>query len=164
MCSLHHRRSQFARNSISMSSLSSLNLSTPSESPSPPGIELGGSHMMLSMQYLNPRRPYKKPNFKSSNRNLGEKCSNRDHKDRDRRFSGTFIPEHHMIAMPTLATTNKVQHCNFFIQTCKAQLRFSQYYGSFNFYWTLHVCNIIMTIVIFRPLISYALHKTFKMH
>ena len=37
MCSLHHRRSQFARNSISMSSLSSLNLSTPSESPSPPG-------------------------------------------------------------------------------------------------------------------------------
>ena len=70
--------------------------------------------MMLSMQYLNPRRPYKKPNFKSSNRNLGEKCSNRDHKDRDRRFSGTFIPEHHMIAMPTLATTNKVQHCDFY--------------------------------------------------
>ena len=41
MCSLHHRRSQFARNSISMSSLSSLNLSstTPSESPSPPGFK-----------------------------------------------------------------------------------------------------------------------------
>ena len=74
-----------------MSSLSSLNLSTPSESPSPPGIEMGhGSHMMLSMQYLNPRRPYKKPNFTKSNR--------------DRRFSGTFIPEHHVIAMPSLAS------------------------------------------------------------
>ena len=100
MCSLHdsrlhHRKSQFARNSISMSSLSSLNLSTPSESPSPPGIEInhGSSHhMMLSMQYLNPRRPYKKPNFTNSKSN------------RDRRFSGTFIPEHHVIAMPSLAS------------------------------------------------------------
>ena len=60
------------------------------------GIELSaGSHMMLSMQYLNPRRPYKKPNFPNSK------------SSRDRRFSGTFIPEHHVIAMPTLVG-NKV--------------------------------------------------------
>ena len=63
------------------------------------GIELGGSsHMMLSMQYLNPRRPYKKPNFpKSSNYN-----------SRDRRFSGTFIPEHHVITMPPSLSSSKV--------------------------------------------------------
>ena len=62
------------------------------------GIELGGSsHMMLSMQYLNPRRPYKKPNFPKSSIN-----------SRDRRFSGTFIPEHHVITMPPSLSSSKV--------------------------------------------------------
>ena len=66
------------------------------------GIELGGSsHMMLSMQYLNPRRPYKKPNFPKSSIN-----------SRDRRFSGTFIPEHHVITMPPSLSSSKVKIIN----------------------------------------------------
>ena len=89
MCSLH------ARNSMSLSSLSSLNLSSPS--PSPPDGPL-----MLSMQYtnyVNTMKPAVSVIPPSSNQN--RKSYNR-HKssNRSRRLSGTFIPEHHIISVP----------------------------------------------------------------
>ena len=89
MCSLH------ARNSMSLSSLSSLNLSSPS--PSPPDGPL-----MLSMQYTNyvNSRPTVSNQKKSYHHNR-QKSSNRS-----RRLSGTFIPEHHIISVPVKSKVN----------------------------------------------------------
>ena len=73
---------------MSMSSLSSLNLSTPSGSPSPP-VPSFQDHLMLSMQYSGNKK------VKSGTKS--------------RRFSGTFIPEHHIIALPsTLKKVKKI--------------------------------------------------------
>ena len=83
MCSLH------ARNSVSLSSLSSLNLSSPS--PSPPDGPL-----MLSMQYSGHYVHNRPTTHKKSSYNKSYKSSS----NRNRRLSGTFIPEHHIISMP----------------------------------------------------------------
>lgn len=109
MCNLH------ARNSISLSSLSSLNLSSPSsESPSPPGhqsvMEIHQPHhhgsLMLSMQYNNSYH-------NTSSRRSSYFASKSQHK-RNRRLSGTFIPEHHLIAMPA-----KVKRTYFDLKSTK---------------------------------------------
>ena len=104
MCSLH------ARNSMSLSSLSSLNLSSPS--PSPPDGPL-----MLSMQYTNYVNTRKQPAVSvippSSNQN--RKSYNR-HKssNRSRRLSGTFIPEHHIISVPVKSKVKLILQFYFF--------------------------------------------------
>ena len=92
MCSLH------ARNSVSLSSLSSLNLSSPS--PSPPDGPL-----MLSMQYSGHYVNHNsRPTVKKSSYNKSYKSSNRN-----RRLSGTYIPEHHIISMPVKSKVKRVK-------------------------------------------------------
>ena len=85
MCSLH------ARNSMSLSSLSSLNLSSPS--PSPPDGPL-----MLSMQYAN---YVNRPVMQKKSYHSRQKSSNRS-----RRLSGTYGPDHHIISVPVKSKVN----------------------------------------------------------
>lgn len=111
MCNMH------ARNSVSLSSLSSLNLSTPSGSPSPPGGGIANQNMensgplMLSMQYsnnnLSQQHQYSSHQHGLRSRyNLKHNSSN--HHKRNRRLSGTFIPEHHLITVPPSQTAKNV--------------------------------------------------------
>jgi hypothetical protein len=106
-----------ARNSVSLSSLSSLNLSTPSGSPSPPGGGIANQNMensgplMLSMQYsnnnLSQQHQYSSHQHGLRSRyNLKHNSSN--HHKRNRRLSGTFIPEHHLITVPPSQTAKNI--------------------------------------------------------
>ena len=119
MCNLH------ARNSVSLSSLSSLNLSTPSGSPSPPGGGVGitannqtlenQSPLMLSMQYSNnnlsqTHQYHHQHHQHHGQQNHRSRFNLKNNSKRNRRLSGTFVPEHHLITVPQSQSAKNVSH------------------------------------------------------